>query len=133
MHHHATPRNIRYEVIDLGYFQARDAEERPGLNAASHVAAWSVIDESSVVATRIVAQHALQITNPSPSMNAYAFGINDSDQAVGQIESSADLRQTHAFFYDGSKLHLLPSLGGSVFNGTSHRPPRDHCRQRTDL
>jgi probable HAF family extracellular repeat protein len=112
MHQHAGPRNIRYDVIDLGFFQAREAEERPGLNAASHVAAWSVVDQARVVATVIVARHSSQIPNPSPLMNAYAFGINDSDQAVGQIESGADVRQTHAFFYDGSTLHLLPSLGG---------------------
>jgi uncharacterized membrane protein len=112
MHHHASARTVRYHIVDLGYFQARAAEERPGLNAASHVAAWSVIDETRVVATRIFAQHASQIPNTSPSLNAYAFGINESDQAVGQVESSADLRQSHAFFFDGSKFQLLPSLGG---------------------
>jgi uncharacterized membrane protein len=112
-HHHAAHRSVEYDVRDLGFFQAREAEERPALTADAKVAAWSVIGETHVVATRIIAQQVSVIATGRPAMNAYAVGMNDRDEVVGWLESSADLRKTRAFVQIGAKLVLLPGLGGT--------------------
>jgi probable HAF family extracellular repeat protein len=116
-HHQSGPREVRYAIDDLGFFQAREAEERPGLNSSSTVAAWRVLEQTRVVATILRADGPSELAHPFPRMNAYAFGINDRNQAVGQLESSADLRETRGFFYDGAQVRLLPGLGGPHSTG----------------
>jgi probable HAF family extracellular repeat protein len=48
-----------------------------------------------------------------PTANGFAFGINDTDWAVGIFESRQDLRFTQAFSYRGGSVRILPSLGGA--------------------
>jgi probable HAF family extracellular repeat protein len=107
----ATPVS-RYSVADLGYFMAREIDERPGLNVYGHVAAWQVIGQTHVDAALVGAEGAKLIAGTPESSNSFAFGISDDDDLVGILESRADLRYTQAFWYRDGSLQILPTLGG---------------------
>jgi probable HAF family extracellular repeat protein len=102
----------RFEIVDLGFFMAREVDERPGLNQYAHVASWQVIGQTTVDAATVTADGAMLIPGTPETSNSFAFGINDSDELAGIIESRSDLRDTQAFLYRSGSLQILPSLGG---------------------
>ena len=113
--HESAPASVaHYTLLDLGYFQQRQADERPSLNRAGHAAAWQVINQTRVVATLIEGGQSTTLTNASETTNGYAFGINSKDDVVGILESAADLRDTQAFHYHGGSLDILSPLGGKT-------------------
>jgi probable HAF family extracellular repeat protein len=101
----------RFTVLDLGVFQAREADERPGLNGLGRVAAWEVIDQTHVWAVERPGD-AGGFAAPRPSMNSFAFAINNAGQTAGIFELRQDLRVSRGFWFDGSVMHQLPALGG---------------------
>jgi probable HAF family extracellular repeat protein len=105
----ATP---HFDVVDLGYFMAREIDERPGLNQYAHVASWQVVGQTTVDAAAVTAEGAMLIPGTPESSNSFAFGINDGDELAGIIESRSDIRDTQAFLYRSGSLQILPSLGG---------------------
>jgi probable HAF family extracellular repeat protein len=117
----ATPA-ARYSAVDLGAFQAREADERPGLSTRGKVAAWEVVEQTQVRATLMVPGGIRRIAASEPSMNSFAFAINDDGQAAGIFESQQDLRNSRGFWFDGSVVHELPALGGqySAARGMAH-------------
>jgi probable HAF family extracellular repeat protein len=102
----------RFDVVDLGYFMARQIDERPGLNQYAHAASWQVVGETTVDAAAVTTEGAMLIPGTPESSNSFAFGINDSDELTGIIESRSDIRDTQAFLYRSGSLQILPSLGG---------------------
>jgi probable HAF family extracellular repeat protein len=113
----ATP---EYTVADFGRFMARDINQRPALNLNTHVAAWSVRDESRITAAlRGLGDTSAPVLPPIPD-NSLLLGINDQDAVVGIIQSPQDLRDSQAFRYDHGSFRLLPTLaGGGTFSKAS--------------
>jgi probable HAF family extracellular repeat protein len=101
-----------YSILDLGYFQARELDERPALSRTGQVAAWQVIERTREIAVLVSASTSTVIPDLPDSSNSFALGINDRGEAVGILESASDLRDTQAFFYRKGKTQILPSLGG---------------------
>jgi probable HAF family extracellular repeat protein len=101
-----------FDVVDLGYFMAREIDERPGLNQYAHVASWQVVGQTTVDAATVTTEGAMLIPGTPESSNSFAFGINDGDELAGIIESRSDIRDTQAFLYRNGSLQVLPSLGG---------------------
>lgn len=105
---------LAYTVADLGYFQARELDERPSLNRAARIAAWQVINQTRVVAALLDEGASTSISGLPESANSFAFGMNDRGGIVGIVESPSDLRDTRAFSYEHGLLQILPSLGGKA-------------------
>ena len=102
-----------YHIVDAGLIIARAVDERPGLNAAGQVAAWTTVQRSSSQADLRHSDQTSAILSGLPSdSNSFAFGINSAGIVVGIIESAADMRFTHAFAWSAGNLHILPTLGG---------------------
>src|SRR5882757_5401802 len=101
-----------FDAVDLGYFMAREIDERPGLNQYAHVASWQVVGETRVDAATLTAEGVMLIPGTPESSNSFAFAINDGDELAGIIESRGDIRDTQAFMYRSGSLQILPSLGG---------------------
>jgi probable HAF family extracellular repeat protein len=101
-----------YGITDLGYFQARELDERPALNRANQIAAWQVVDSTREIAVLLAGSAPIVIPDLPDSSNSFALGINARGQAVGMLESASDLRDTQAFFNRNGKSQILPSLGG---------------------
>lgn len=109
----AVAHTVRYEVVDLGYFMAREIDERPAMNATGHVAAWQIVSQTHATAVLNVADGPKLIPGTPAASNSFAFGINAADRVVGILESRADLRETQAFAYEAAAgIQVLPSLGG---------------------
>ena len=103
----------KYHIADAGLIIARAVDERPGFNAVGEVAAWTTVERSS---SKADLRHSGEITTilsglPSDS-NSFSFGINKNGVVVGIIESSSDMRFTHAFAWSNGTLRILPTLGG---------------------
>ncbi len=103
----------KYRIVDTGLIIARAVDERPGMNAAGEVAAWTTIDLSSSQADlRHSGASSTVLSGLPSSSNSYAFGLNKAGVVVGIVESTADMRFTQAFEWSGGVLNLLPTLGG---------------------
>jgi probable HAF family extracellular repeat protein len=101
-----------YFIVDLGYFTAREIDERPALNQNAQVAFWQVVAQTHIYAAAATAAGAKIIEGTPESSNSFAYGINDEGDLAGILESRADLRDTQAFVYRHGSLQLLPALGG---------------------
>jgi probable HAF family extracellular repeat protein len=101
-----------YSITDLGYFQARELDERPALNRSDQVAAWQVVDRTREIAVLVSASSPAVTLDLPGSSNSFALGVNDRGEAVGILESASDLRDTQAFLYRMGKSQILRSLGG---------------------
>jgi probable HAF family extracellular repeat protein len=101
-----------YTITDLGYFQARELDERPDLNRAGQVAAWQVVNQTRAVAVLISAGTRADLPDLPEPANSYAFGLNDRGDVVGMLESASDLRATQGFVYRNGRLQMLHALGG---------------------
>ena len=106
------PAGLRYTVVDLGYFQARELDERAGLNDSAQVAAWRVVSQTRVAAVQLAADGSDTVLGLPDSVNSFAFGINNQAEVVGILESPEDLRDSRAFLVQHGALQILPTLGG---------------------
>src|SRR5882724_6690700 len=77
---HSAAAPPHFDVVDLGYFMAREIDERPGLNQYAHVASWQVVGETRVDAATLTTEGAMLIPGTPESSNSFAFAINDGDE-----------------------------------------------------
>lgn len=67
-------------------------------------------DHSSDVQAAIVGSSGFDLVGPT-GLNSFGTGINDAGQVVGTQNTNLG---SQAFFYDGSSIEYLPTLGGTL-------------------